>query len=36
MEASHTIVLLVRVAVETCFYFRQQSLIEYDREKMRV
>lgn len=36
MEASHTIALLVMVAAEACFYFRQGSLIEYDRKKMRV
>lgn len=34
--ASHTNVLLVVVMPDTCFYFRQESLIEYDRKKMRV
>lgn len=36
VPASHTIIPLVTVAAEACFYFRQESLIEYDREKMRV
>lgn len=35
-ESSHTIILPVPVATKACFYFRQESLIEYDREKMRV
>lgn len=35
-ETSSASVLLVMVIPDTCFYFRQESLIEYDREKMRV
>lgn len=34
--AGLTVALLVMVAAENHFYFRHESLIEYDREKMRV
>lgn len=35
-ESSHTTILPILVATKACFYFRQEPLIEYDREKMRV
>lgn len=35
-RAGLAVALLVMVAAENHFYFRHESLIEYDREKMRV